>query len=295
MGTTNISEWCSTKRDVAVGMHLLSYGDQIAPGGYHLHSRFTRAVNFIQGKELLSFVDGSVGAGPLNVVVRELPAADFELVCVKDHFICVGSEEFALDDVHRYDSAVELPPGFAIESLNRGLRVLKETLRQIAPTQSLMFLLDGPEPQTLGSGFESALAQRYVEGCRLLKEGRYAEGARRIKGLGWGLTPSGDDFLCGLLIAWNLSSSLFHANNAKAIEEVSRCAENGNVFSTALLRCAKEGRVFERLKGVIEAVVRTNEGEIAMSARSLMSVGETSGADTATGLIFGLENHELWM
>ena len=51
---------------------LLSIGDQVKPGTYRLHSRFSRAINFERAGRLVSVVDETIGPGPLNIVLPSL-------------------------------------------------------------------------------------------------------------------------------------------------------------------------------------------------------------------------------
>ena len=53
-------------------MMLLSIGDEVREGTYRLHSCFRRAVNFTDGRRLVTLVTPDVGAGPVNIVVRDL-------------------------------------------------------------------------------------------------------------------------------------------------------------------------------------------------------------------------------
>jgi hypothetical protein len=270
-------------------MRFLSYGDRIACGAYRLHSRFAKAVNFLCGEHLLAFVDTSVGAGPLNVVLRDLDILNGQRLFVGHDFIRIGETEFDLTEARRYDSAIAIPPEIPPGFFESGLACFRVALHRQAPAHSLIFLLDRAGHHSPFCDFDTALAERFSDGLRLLRDGRYVEGAHRIKGLGWGLTPSGDDFICGLLIALHLRQALFEEDTSSIIGDIGREAIGANPFSTAFLRCAQEGRVFERLQRVLTAILRAEENEIAEGAQQLASLGETSGSDLATGLIFELE------
>ena len=61
-------------------MTLLSIGDEVREGTYKLHSRFDRAVNFTDGRRLVTLVTPDIGAGPVNIVVRDLTPAQAALL-----------------------------------------------------------------------------------------------------------------------------------------------------------------------------------------------------------------------
>ncbi|MFH0953501.1 MAG: DUF2877 domain-containing protein [Verrucomicrobiota bacterium] len=52
-------------------MRILSVGDEVREGTYALHSRFSRAVSFTDGKRLVSLVTPEIGPGPLNIVIQD--------------------------------------------------------------------------------------------------------------------------------------------------------------------------------------------------------------------------------
>jgi len=225
----------------------------------------------------------------LNVVLQDLGIPNGQRVFVGHDFIRIGETEFALTEARRYNSAIAIPPESPPGLIASGFACFRAALQKAAPPRSLIFLVESGSGHAASWDFETALAERFSDGLRLLRDGRYVEGVHKIKGLGWGLTPSGDDFICGLLIALHLRQALFEENTSSIIEDIGREAAGANPFSTAFLRCAQEGRVFERLQRVLTAILRAAENEIAESAQQLASFGETSGSDLAAGLIFELE------
>jgi hypothetical protein len=255
-----------------------------------LHSRFSKAINVVCGEHLLSLVDMSVGAGPLNIVLQDIGHLNGGRVFVGGDSLRIGETEYALPDTNRYSSSIEIPAGTTLAHFASGFASFRAALQEMAPPRSLLFLLEDRSKRVFVSDFERALTERFFDGCELLRQSRYLEGIREIKGLGWGLTPAGDDFIGGLLIALNLRWSLFGEDTSSLIEDVHRSACSDNLFSMAFLRCAKEGRIFETLQRALTAVCRADEVEISENTRRLVSFGETSGGDLAAGLIFGLEN-----
>ena len=272
-------------RDLAV----ISCGDRIAAGEYLLHSRFRQAVTFTRGENLLSFVTPGIGAGPLNVVISETNSLDCDRVIVRGDAIQIGDVHFPLQAGNRFDSAVEIPPELDAQTLDRGITLLRQALQDCSPPESLFHLLDCEPATNPSPSFKNALASQFHNGLQLLREGRFIEGADGIKGLGHGLTPGGDDFLAGLLIALNLRRLLFRQDTAAVIEHVFRASGSGNVFSTAFLRCARDGRVFERMKETLNAVFMADRERVLSSTKRLSAIGATSGTDIAAGLIFGME------
>jgi hypothetical protein len=188
----------------------------------------------------------------------------------------------------RYNSRLRvgpLDPG----KLAPNLRVLEKLLLASAPARSLAFLIDDRGGRTFASAFEKELARRLSAGVARLVHGDLAGGASEVRGLGYGLTPSGDDFLAGFLLgmhALEMAAGIDLAAERHAVREAARGA---NPFSEALLRSAAEGRCFERAKSLIQALFEGVEADVVQHARSLFAVGASSGADLGVGLLFALK------
>jgi hypothetical protein len=98
-----------------------------------------------------------------------------------------------------YNSRLRVGP-LEPAKLEPNLRVLEKLLLESAPARSLAFLIDDRGGRTFASAFEKELARRLSAGVARLAHGDLEGGASEIRGLGYGLTPSGDDFLAGFLL-----------------------------------------------------------------------------------------------
>jgi len=108
-----------------------------------------------------------------------------------------------------------------------------------------------------------------------------------LVGLGPGLTPSGDDFLAGYLLAKILTEGkLPRAAAASIRSRLSSTSPAGK----ALLSGALDRRFPHYLHEFVEtwAAAKEAEGESAAVAKAL-SHGSTSGTDALAGLLFGLD------
>ena len=106
-------------------------------------------------------------------------------------------------------------------------------------------------------------------------------------GLGIGLTPSGDDFLVGLLAGLEAARDPLRDPVAAAIarEAPHRTTE----FGAALLEHACSGEFSERLHDVLLAIASREVAALQRATARAMAYGATSGADTLAGLSCALE------
>ncbi|MWA04399.1 DUF2877 domain-containing protein [Actinomadura sp. LD22] len=120
------------------------------------------------------------------------------------------------------------------------------------------------------------------------------EAAERIVGLGPGLTPSGDDILCGLLVSLRLvGGAVAGRRGGTAVwladwlgaAVTADAGTRTTALAATLLHCAAAGGA----GGEIAAVLRCVAGHEPPSAavRRLLAIGHTSGTDLAWGVLAG--------
>ena len=269
-------------------MTLLSIGDQVKEGTYPFHSRFHRAANFWCDKQLVSVVSEEVGDGPLNIVISDfdgqsMPGEPAPLM-ITTNTVILGNNRFEFTDDDYYCSTVALDD-WEPRLFDHNLSVLAEELRTAASPKSLAFLLDERRIMSFRPGFERAFTEQIQHGVQQMINGHLLAGVRTLRGCGLGLTPSGDDFIAGLLIGLNLLQRLRGQNYQEIVDEVFRAAKTGNVFSNSFLDLARRGLLFGRMKDLVLALMSESEEMVRKSAARLMDIGGSSGADLGTGFL----------
>lgn len=272
-------------------MRLLSIGDQVEAGIYRFHSRFNRAVNFVHGRRLVSVVDEEIGEGPLSIVLQDLPGATVRPATgpleVRARSVVFQERELPFTRAQRYRSTLPRARG-SVPRFRRNLACFGELLRTRAPPDSLAFLLDDAPARASTSGFHRALAARMRRSVAALLRGDRRAGLRGLRGCGAGLTPSGDDFLAGHLIALHLLQLRRARRTRPAPSSVLPVARSDNPFTATFLDLAARGLLFGRMKNLIQALRRGDEATVADASAKLFAIGGTSGADLGTGFFMTL-------
>ncbi|MEU8796566.1 DUF2877 domain-containing protein [Spirillospora sp. NPDC048819] len=118
------------------------------------------------------------------------------------------------------------------------------------------------------------------------------EAAERIVGLGPGLTPSGDDILCGLLVSLRLvGDAVRHGRAAARLADWLGAAVTADAgtrttaLAATLLHCAAAGGAGAEVAAVLRCVAGHEPPTAAV--RRLLAVGHTSGTDLAHGVLAG--------
>lgn len=123
-----------------------------------------------------------------------------------------------------------------------------------------------------------------VHGLRSRSLDQALAGAHALAGLGGGLTPAGDDFIVGaLLAAW--AGVLGHGAEALAGPIAAAAAPRTTTLSGAYLRAAAQGACAEHWHRVFAALATDDDAELEAALRRLLAVGHTSGADALAGFL----------
>jgi hypothetical protein len=273
-------------------MRVLSVGDCVRNGAFKPHSRFERAANFTDGRGVVSIVTPDVGAGPVNVVVDGLASAEARALTIagsgaRGREIVLDGDALDTETAAPHESRVCLPR-WARRTLAANLTVLSGFLAQCAPAKSLAFLLDPRRASEFRPGFEEAVAA-HLRNCAMdAIHGDVIRAARRMAGCGFGLTPSGDDFICGVLVAMRVGETADDVSLRPLRREIAAAARTGNVLIDTFLALACGGSVSAKTQALLHSLVAGSSSEVVDAARAVVSTGETSGADFAVGLLMRL-------
>lgn len=113
--------------------------------------------------------------------------------------------------------------------------------------------------------------------------------AGQLIGLGPGLTPSGDDFLVGLLAALNATEPLAPAIQDFCAGVVPMSKANTNAISHAAIKMAAQGKVRDSVARLASELLGKHQGQFRPALDDVLRIGSSSGTDIAWGLVCGLE------
>lgn len=258
---------------------------------------FDRSCNLVAANgQLLSLVAVDVDPGPFSIVV-ELSGRhgySFGNLITRDDDIAfsaddeptfqVGQLKIRCDFAERWDPRIEL--GLLQDQALMGqLGQMRHLMARLAPVDSMAFAFE--------TGSKTAYQQRIEVAWNELKRGivsrdieRCSTGARLAAGVGIGLTPAGDDFLLGVLIALWLGM----VEPEQVIESiVSAATDKTGRLSAALLAAAASGAFSLAWHDLALAMKNDCEQAIASASSKLIATGHSSGADALSGFIVALE------
>ena len=233
-----------------------------------VHSVYRKTVNLCLGGQLLALQAAGSPLSPISLLTDLEEAA-------------LAALPLAMGDPVR---SLALSPARP-EDLTELAARLQQALAQRRPGGLEPLLLsDAPfaeEPLFLTA------ARRRLEGVgRALLASDWpgaAAGLGGLVGLGPGLTPSGDDFLCGMLAGLLLAGLWQHPFATCLMRQIASRLPDTNAISAAFLQCALEGQYSE---AVVQLSTLPPVEEILTA---FSAIGHSSGSDTLCGVLYLLE------
>jgi hypothetical protein len=269
-----------------------------------VHSVFDNALNIAMGEDLVGVVSAHSVLNPISMrsTVSSLKACGIRpgmAVVVRDEKIAIGGlAEADLSRAVVWKPRTKFEP-FRIDRLCEGYRALCECLKGRSGEGGFWPLYRAYFKGERVGG--TANADEVVKRAKKIIDGlvwKTLQGIVSIEpevsemlGLGIGLTPSGDDFLCGYAcaLAWVSNSSGYRIPQLEKIASVVRSRQSTTtVLSFQLLQRAIKGEASEAVEGLLESVFSGKTHEIKKRVSEVFRLGETSGADMMLGLALGL-------
>lgn len=263
-------------------------------------------------REPIAVVSPEIGDGPLNIVLGEQPpgfpavGAPVQVSFGREK-LEMGWLQVGLDQAIIWEPCPEWDRLRArVATMRNRLPYLVALIRSVAPRESLVSILGSaahdrwtsgqiPLPDAERGGKE-CIGSTVGDALRLLSVGWAGDGpelymaASRLAGLGRGLTPSGDDFLVGVMIwAW-----LGKPEPERICGHlVAGSQQRTTALSAALLRAASRGECSRAWHYLLEVLYGHPDGELAAAVRAVLDFGHTSGADALAGFTWmGLHSRQ---
>ncbi len=141
--------------------------------------------------------------------------------------------------------------------------------------------LSALDPVT-GAAVLRELARDVAMAALRAQPGRVVRLVRGILGAGRGLTPSGDDALCGVLLGLRAVGAV---SAGRQVEVAVRAGlEATTSLSASLLCAAADGHAVPEVVTAVEAAARGDEAATTRALPAVLAIGHSSGADLLAGL-----------
>ncbi len=269
-------------------------------GAGRIGALFERTFYLDLGEVWICVGADTLGRGPLNLGCALPGSVDWHASGLREGLDChAGPSALRIGQLYRLalgDAEVWSPPPgppWSFGTLVRGLEHLEDLAARRLPEEGLACFLiaDGRHD---GTRVAARAKEAITEMTRWLSAAAQGGSRRRdlpplsdLIGLGPGLTPSGDDFLGGVLIALHL---LGLENEAMRLYDAAlpQFRSNRNPISTAHFRAAAEGAASAVLHDALVAATLGRREALEAALAEVDGIGHTSGWDCLAGIVVAL-------
>jgi uncharacterized protein DUF2877 len=266
-----------------------------------VHSCYARIINVrTPGGRLLTFQGEGLIQAPLGLALAtdvaalgtHLPVGALVVQDMPTARCYPAALRLRCLDALVWDGQVPTQPGLTPSALAGMVYGLADWLCLHTPERGLTPLLLALEHGPMGLSATNAAAYTALAPlCSGRQEFVVATLLTLVKalvGLGEGLTPSGDDFLVGLLAVLHLTGSLPCRAGCPLHTQFCQCVRLGtSQLSGEFLRCAFEGHFAEPLVRLVRALCAPVMDAWPAHAATLAAVGHSSGVDAMVGIALG--------
>ena len=180
-------------------------------------------------------------------------------------------------------------PAMPAPGVRGAARTLREHLARVGEPRGLGRLLAPGTADDAVTARARASAHALASACAKDDAWAAAEAARPLLGLGAGLTPSGDDYVGGVLFARRLVDSQDPgAWEGAASRIVADAAALTHPISARLLADLAAGEGWAPLHDLAAALAANAPDNAIAAARALTALGHTSGWDLLAGVVTAL-------
>ena len=259
---------------------------------------FNRSCNLINSDgSILSLVSTELGPGPFAITVEMTGSPNEDVPGIWDDVtifsrvrISPGQIQIASVHIDLSKAAVWNPKPAWEDILPGNLVQIRQILNQMLCSHSpLSNVLNN-----LNNGQLSASAPKLMAAWRELSAGLQENdiaqakvGAKKMAGLGSGLTPAGDDFLMGFIYSlWSQwDSKRAHIWATKLVKVAAPLTTR---LSITWLKAAANGEAAEPWHRFVNALIKNDPVNLVDATAGILATGHSSGSDAVAGYVAGL-------
>ena len=251
--TPNVSNWLTNSRQ---------------PRILHVFDRTCNLIN--EHRDVLSVVTPQIGKGPFNLVLEE-DILFSEYLTIESSISIFDNQLTAGNLIIHTAEAKFWSPRPNWEKLQAHRDHILNQVKQLP-----MINCQPSLPQFLLSSFCTSIVNADTSSSLAT--------ARKLAGLGNGLTPAGDDFILGaVLAAWLIHPPKIASVLAEEITNIA--APLTTSLSAAWLRSAGRGETGILWHQFFDALIASNPVQVQNAMDKILAMGATSGADALAGFV----------
>jgi hypothetical protein len=279
--------------------HLVSVGECVVDGSFPVYARFTHYLDILVGDQIVGITDLPTHEGPSSIIIGGALPHDWtktiQTVALKPDALVLDDLVLPRATAQTYRDRIQLGIFTSLKSTSRQ-RLFEICLRELvsqAPAISMAVVFDPARERGFSSSLDKVMLTRFLAGAAACTSFDWDKAVQLLLGVGYGLTPSGDDFLCGMM----LSLYYIHACSPQSCDpnplaqSLKARLGSSSIFSRTFISHAIANRWPKALRDLVEYLggsaasdaAHLVESKIARLIADLIAHGSTSGSDLASG------------
>ncbi len=258
---------------------------------------FERSIYIEVNSSWICLADASLGLGPLVVSIKSIYGRDWINSFRVGRLVKFFSESIRIDDsiIISTKGVCSWVPSKASNwtktSILVGLNALENFVESNIPDKGLgRFIFEFPDrfpssDESMAAEHSIEILKNWVRQCFEIQMPIIPdkEAIASLIGLGPGLTPSGDDFLGGMLIALHICGEKLVKNNLYV--QIESLIDSTGPVSSSHLNAAAYGEGSHSLHQILNMLLEGNEAYLEFGIDSINQIGHTSGWDALAGAV----------
>lgn len=257
---------------ISIPKHLLKNSNI-----FKKHSTFENTVNFSDSNNnLIAIHPYYVTKSPFAIIVK-LEKNEFNNFFDTITYLQIDNNFLYLDN-HKYNLNAVLLSNHDLLSLSLNQKVSENKLRHIL--NSIDNILENTNKKTI---YQDILANKITDFEISFETNDYIKSLNNLIGFGEGLTPSGDDIICGTLAGLLLANNITLFETLKDQTKTVLTLNKTSIFSYTFLNYAFLGLFIEHVYNLY----LTNDIDDIIS--KISNMGHRSGIDYLIGIKIGIK------
>ncbi len=308
-------------------MNIYEIGDRLPIGNFSLHSKFNKYHNFINEYGELATVT-TEKSGPNTITVSENLLKYSDFLVVTDKNLQINFNRYQKNSIQTYNSGLYIDvlkdecedindcwfkTMIELKKIYNYLKIKDEnrTLLSIINFEKLISLKKSTHIQknlteninnkdnNLFSvekkyKFSELVYKEIEDGIELFLNKQFDLAIPKIKGHGFGLTPSGDDWLAGALTGVSFYEQFFQKKFKTMKESIFALSKGKNLISNSFIYFAKESSFFYDVKIFLTSLLKKDYDSLSILGVNVLEHGATSGGDFLSGFFAVLLKKEFF-
>lgn len=248
------------------------------------HSRYNNTINLLIDHQLFALQSKDSELSPISLIT-DLSTVLFQQLPFQPNQAYQLNLNYSNNAI--FSSKLTACNSFSLETVRYYAHLVQNMLEK-SNAKGLNLLL---QQNSVGDLLLQTFKQYLTQAETLYRQGALESSAEyftKLIGLGIGLTPSGDDFLCGFIATFQYFTQTQTAFYQTLTQKLQQHLDNTNAISRRFLDCALQQQFSAPILSLFNHS-QPHKGDFPLLAQRFENIGHSSGMDTLFGIYYACQ------